>query len=109
MGSGAHVRLAAAGALADLADPVLAVAGGVAANEAIRAVLREAARRAGVRLVSPPHALCTDNGAMIAYAGLERFEAGLLGEGLQAPVRPRWPLDGEAAPQLGSGKRGPKA
>lgn len=93
----------------DLADPVLAVAGGVAANEAIRAVLREAARRAGVRLVSPPHALCTDNGAMIAYAGLERFEAGLLGEGLQAPVRPRWPLDGEAAPQLGSGKRGPKA
>ncbi|UHD47722.1 tRNA (adenosine(37)-N6)-threonylcarbamoyltransferase complex transferase subunit TsaD [Aureimonas altamirensis] len=90
-----------------LADPVLAVAGGVAANGAIRAVLDAAARRHGVRLVAPPLALCTDNAAMIAYAGLERIEAGLSGD--TGAIRPRWPLDMDAAPVLGFGKRGAKA
>ena len=92
----------------DLADPVLAVAGGVAANGAIRAALAELAVRHGVRLVSPPTALCTDNAAMIAYAGLERLDAGLV-DPLTVPVRPRWPLDGDAAPLVGFGKRGAKA
>jgi N6-L-threonylcarbamoyladenine synthase len=91
-----------------LADPVLAVAGGVAANGAIRAALSRAGAKAGVRLVAPPLVLCTDNGAMIAHAGLERFEAGLL-DPYEAPVRPRWPLDEAAAPLVGFGRRGAKA
>jgi N6-L-threonylcarbamoyladenine synthase len=91
-----------------LADPVLAVAGGVAANGAIRAGLREVAAAEGARLVAPPLALCSDNAAMIAHAGLERFEAGLI-DGLDAPVRPRWPLDESAAPLVGFGRRGAKA
>ncbi|HEX2020034.1 MAG TPA: tRNA (adenosine(37)-N6)-threonylcarbamoyltransferase complex transferase subunit TsaD [Aurantimonas sp.] len=95
-------------AFPDLADPVLAVAGGVAANRTIRAALEAEAAKAGVRLVAPPAALCTDNGAMIAHAGLERFEAGLL-DGLEAPVRSRWPLDAGALPLVGSGRRGAKA
>ena len=87
---------------------VLAVAGGVAANATIRAALDAVAGEAGVRFVAPPLALCTDNAAMIAWAGLERMEAGLP---IDAPVvaRPRWPLDETAAPMLGSGKRGAKA
>lgn len=119
----ASFQLAAAESLADrvrralarfrqefpgLADPVLAVAGGVAANGAIRAALQAAGRDAGVRLLAPPAALCTDNAAMIAYAGLERFESGAA-DPLDAPVRPRWPLDGISAPMIGSGRRGAKA
>jgi len=92
----------------ELAEPVLAVAGGVAANRAIRRGLEDVCARAGVRLVTPPLSLCTDNGAMIAYAGLERLEAGLA-DGLDAAVRPRWPLDERAAPVIGSGRRGAKA
>ena len=92
----------------DLVDPALAVAGGVAANGEVRAALEEAAARHGVRVVSPPLKLCTDNAAMIAYAGLERLEAGLA-DPLSAPVRPRWPLDETAAPLVGFGKRGAKA
>ncbi|KAB0681436.1 tRNA (adenosine(37)-N6)-threonylcarbamoyltransferase complex transferase subunit TsaD [Aureimonas leprariae] len=91
-----------------LVDPVLAVAGGVAANGAIRGKLKAECDRAGVRLVAPPLALCSDNAAMIAHAGLERFEAGLV-DGLDAPVRPRWPLDETAAPLVGFGRRGAKA
>lgn len=91
-----------------LANPVLAVAGGVAANRTIRAALEAEAAKAGVRLVAPPLALCTDNAAMIAYAGLERFEAGLL-DGLDAPVRSRWPLDEKSQPMVGFGRRGAKA
>ncbi|MFD2236485.1 tRNA (adenosine(37)-N6)-threonylcarbamoyltransferase complex transferase subunit TsaD [Aureimonas populi] len=92
----------------DLSEPVLAVAGGVAANRAIRARLEEAAAAHGVRLVAPPAALCTDNAAMIAFAGLERLEAGRT-DPLAAPVRPRWPLDEAATPLVGFGKRGAKA
>ncbi|MBB3948904.1 tRNA (adenosine(37)-N6)-threonylcarbamoyltransferase complex transferase subunit TsaD [Aureimonas jatrophae] len=92
----------------DASDLVLAVAGGVAANGAIRNALERLCARHGVRLVAPPLSLCTDNGAMIAYAGLERLEMGR-SDPLDAPVRPRWPLDEAAAPIIGSGRRGAKA
>ncbi len=91
----------------DLAQPVLAVAGGVAANNALRAALESSAAREGAAIVAPPLSLCTDNGAMIAWAALERLASGLIDEN-SAP-RPRWPLDEQAAPILGSGKRGAKA
>ncbi|KAA0969838.1 tRNA (adenosine(37)-N6)-threonylcarbamoyltransferase complex transferase subunit TsaD [Aureimonas fodinaquatilis] len=92
----------------ELADKVLAVAGGVAANAAIRDALSHAGAKYGVRLLAPPHALCTDNAAMIAYAGLERLEAGAYCQ-TSASVRPRWPLDENAIPLVGYGKRGAKA
>jgi len=91
--------------------PTLVVAGGVAANQAIGAALRDAATAAGARLVVPPMALCTDNGAMIAWAGLERLTAGMV-DGLgdrDVAARARWPLDATAAPKLGSGRLGTKA
>jgi N6-L-threonylcarbamoyladenine synthase len=70
----------------------LVVAGGVAANATIRAALGEVARARGYTLHIPPPALCTDNGAMIALAGIERLAAGLT-DGLDAPARARWPLE----------------
>ena len=73
----------------------LVAAGGVAANTALRCRLAELAERAGLDFVAPPPALCTDNGAMVAWAGLERLRLGL-SDGLDAPVHPRWPLDGGA-------------
>ncbi|MEL6219991.1 MAG: tRNA (adenosine(37)-N6)-threonylcarbamoyltransferase complex transferase subunit TsaD [Pseudomonadota bacterium] len=88
-------------------DPVLAVAGGVAANRCLRAGLEIAADAAGFRAVAPPLALCTDNGAMIAWAGIEHLVAGAPLQPVQA--RPRWPLDTAAAPMLGSGRKGAKA
>ena len=91
-----------------LADPALGVAGGVGANQAIRTALMAECAAAGARLVAPPLKLCSDNGAMIAYAGLERIEAGL-SDPLDAPVRSRWPLDARSAPLLGHGRRGAKA
>ena len=69
----------------------LVVAGGVAANAALRARLTEVAARAGTTLVAPPPKLCTDNAAMIAWAGLERLRLGLASS-LDTPARPRWPL-----------------
>jgi N6-L-threonylcarbamoyladenine synthase len=76
----------------------LVAAGGVAANLRLRVRLAALAASAGLEFVAPPVALCTDNGAMIAWAGLERLRLGLT-DGLDAPVRPRWPLD-EAAGAL---------
>lgn len=70
----------------------LVVAGGVAANGAIRAALHQLSTETGIRLVTPPPALCTDNGAMIAWAGLERLRLGVTDD-LTAPARARWPLD----------------
>jgi N6-L-threonylcarbamoyladenine synthase len=70
----------------------LVCAGGVAANQAIRKVLHRAAFEIGVSLVAPPPALCTDNGAMIAWAGAERLAAGLA-DPLSTAPRPRWPLE----------------
>ncbi|MDX1779837.1 MAG: tRNA (adenosine(37)-N6)-threonylcarbamoyltransferase complex transferase subunit TsaD [Thalassovita sp.] len=90
------------------AQPVLAVAGGVAANKSIRAGLETVSAEAGVTFTAPPLALCTDNAAMIAYAGLERFRLGHTDD-MTLVARPRWPLDKQAKALLGSGKKGAKA
>ncbi|MCJ8140789.1 tRNA (adenosine(37)-N6)-threonylcarbamoyltransferase complex transferase subunit TsaD [Falsirhodobacter halotolerans] len=95
--------------LADAPDtPVLAIAGGVAANTRIRARLLDVAARAGVACVLPPLALCTDNAAMIAWAGIERFRSGGR-DGMDLAARPRWPLDTTATPLVGAGRKGAKA
>jgi N6-L-threonylcarbamoyladenine synthase len=73
------------------------VAGGVAANRALRAALAETAEANGFTMTAPPGWLCTDNAAMIAWAGIERLGAGLA-DPLDAPARARWPLDANAAP-----------
>jgi len=70
----------------------LVCAGGVAANQAIRKVLHRVAFEIGTELVAPPPALCTDNGAMIAWAGAERLALGLT-DGLDFAPRARWPLE----------------
>ena len=70
----------------------LVCAGGVAANQAIRKVLHRVAFEIGTELVAPPPALCTDNGAMIAWAGAERLALGLT-DPLDVAARARWPLD----------------
>jgi N6-L-threonylcarbamoyladenine synthase len=80
----------------------LVVAGGVAANNAVRGALSELAAVSGLRFVAPPLWLCTDNGAMIAWAGAERFAAGLT-DPLDVPARPRWPLDPDAEKVRGAG------
>ena len=80
----------------------LVVAGGVAANTALRRRLGELAARHRLDFIAPPTALCTDNGAMIAWAGLERLRLGLTDTLAFAP-RPRWPLDPDAAPAIGAG------
>ncbi len=90
---------------AQVSAPGFAVAGGVAANAVLRAGLEEAAQEAGFAFVAPPLSLCTDNGAMIAWAGLERFEAGLSGD--MVP-KPRFPLAGNPMTGIWSGKRGAK-
>ncbi|KFE35191.1 tRNA (adenosine(37)-N6)-threonylcarbamoyltransferase complex transferase subunit TsaD [Thioclava atlantica] len=90
------------------AHPAFAVAGGVAANSAIRAGLETVSREMGVEFRAPPLRLCTDNAAMIAWAGIERFRLGAR-DGMNLMARPRWPLDQSAAPLLGSGKKGAKA
>ncbi|CCE07180.1 putative O-sialoglycoprotein endopeptidase, with actin-like ATPase domain (ygjD,gcp) [Bradyrhizobium sp. STM 3843] len=70
----------------------LVAAGGVAANQAIRAALDNVAIAAGTKLVMPPPALCTDNGAMIAWAGAERLALGMV-DGMESAPRARWLLD----------------
>ena len=85
-----------ANALAASSMPTLVVAGGVAANAYLRRRLEELAAARGVRLVAPPVALCTDNGAMIAWAGVERLRLGKV-DALDFRPRPRWPLDPDAA------------
>jgi N6-L-threonylcarbamoyladenine synthase len=82
--------------------PALVVAGGVAANSKIRSALAGLAGRNGRRFSVPPAWLCTDNAAMIAWAGAERFAAGLT-DALDAPARARWPLDPEADKVRGAG------
>jgi N6-L-threonylcarbamoyladenine synthase len=73
----------------------LVAAGGVASNFLLRRHLAGLAAAAGLRFIAPPPAFCTDNAAMIAWAGLERFRLGLV-DGLDAPPRPRWPLNDPA-------------
>ncbi|WP_428969297.1 tRNA (adenosine(37)-N6)-threonylcarbamoyltransferase complex transferase subunit TsaD [Sphingomonas sp. Xoc002] len=90
-------------ALADV-PPVtaLVVAGGVAANGVIRGALEALAAEHGLRFVAPPLWLCTDNAAMIAWAGVERFREGLT-DPLDTPARARWPLDPAAEAVRGAG------
>ncbi|WP_187334758.1 tRNA (adenosine(37)-N6)-threonylcarbamoyltransferase complex transferase subunit TsaD [Novosphingopyxis iocasae] len=82
--------------------PALVVAGGVAANGAVRAMLEEVAAARDMRFVAPPLWLCTDNAAMIGWAGAERFALGMT-DPLDIAARPRWPLDETAAPARGAG------
>jgi len=90
------------------ARPVLAVAGGVAANRLIRQKLETVSAQNGVTFIAPPLALCTDNAAMIAYAGIEIFQSGFRDD-MTLAARPRWPLDRISPALLGSGKKGAKA
>ncbi len=86
----------------------ICVAGGVAANMAIRDALKHVAQEFDATFIAPPLALCTDNAAMIAYAALEQM--GTRGpDGMGLSARPRWPLDQTAPAMLGSGKKGAKA
>jgi N6-L-threonylcarbamoyladenine synthase len=77
------------------APTALVVAGGVASNLAIRSALEKVAEQAGTQLAAPPAELCTDNGAIIAWAGAERLALGLTDD-LTASPRARWPLDERA-------------
>ncbi len=92
----------------DPAQPSFAVAGGVAANTEIRARLQALCTAKGVTYSAPPLALCTDNAAMIAYAGGLRMAAGQTDD-MTLSARPRWPLDDRTPAMLGSGKKGAKA
>jgi N6-L-threonylcarbamoyladenine synthase len=83
-----------------------AVAGGVAANAILRNKLVAVA--GPLPFIAPPLALCTDNAAMIAFAGIERMRLGLIDD-MSLSARPRWPLDTAAPALIGSGKRGAKA
>lgn len=93
-----------------LAQAAFVVAGGVAANKMLGARLAACARAEGFAFAVPPLPLCTDNAAMIAWAGVERLRVGLIDD-LGAPVRPRWPLDGMRAGEgpMKPGSKGPRA
>lgn len=80
----------------------LVVAGGVAANASVRAALEKLAREHKLGFVAPPLWLCTDNAAMIGWAGAERFALGLT-DPLDVMARPRWPLDPDADKVRGAG------
>ena len=121
----AAVQVAIARQLSDRTDKAMAayahehhgaplrfvVAGGVAANKAVRAKLQDTATARGFSFDAPPLAYCTDNAAMIALAGAERLALGM-SDRLDAPARPRWPLDEAAAlanPTHVPGRKGAKA
>ncbi|MEL6503292.1 MAG: tRNA (adenosine(37)-N6)-threonylcarbamoyltransferase complex transferase subunit TsaD [Pseudomonadota bacterium] len=87
-------------------SPTLVVAGGVAANKNLRARLEAVAHDHKARWIAPPLNLCTDNGAMIAWAGAERMAAGLRAE-TETGIRPRWPLDPNAGAPRNTGNHGP--
>ena len=88
-------------------SPAFVVAGGVAANSAIKSRLEELSLAQGFKFIAPPVWLCTDNAAMIAWAGIERFHLGLT-DPLDFPARARWPLDETSGSVVGSGRRGAK-
>lgn len=95
-------------AFPDIKAPVLVVAGGVAANTAIRDSLQGLCAAHDFRFVAPPLELCTDNAAMIAWAGAEHLACGRQ-DGLDLAPRARWPLDEKTAPRIGAGRKGAKA
>ncbi|MBM1815655.1 tRNA (adenosine(37)-N6)-threonylcarbamoyltransferase complex transferase subunit TsaD [Pseudosulfitobacter pseudonitzschiae] len=86
----------------------LCVAGGVAANQTIRAALETVSDTLDIPFVAPPLALCTDNAAMIAYAAIEQMQ-NRAPDGMDLSARPRMPLDTTSQSMLGSGKKGAKA
>lgn len=86
----------------------LAVAGGVAANQALRTALMDVCAEFECSFSAPPLTLCTDNAAMIAYAGIEKFSLGQTDD-MTLSARPRWPLDQTSPAMIGSGKKGAKA
>ncbi|AQR63290.1 tRNA (adenosine(37)-N6)-threonylcarbamoyltransferase complex transferase subunit TsaD [Brevundimonas sp. LM2] len=93
------------------AHRLFVVAGGVAANKTVRRVLEATADKRGFAFLAPPMAYCTDNAAMIALAGAERLQRGLVSD-IDAPARPRWPLDEARAladPVHPTGRKGAKA
>ncbi|MCX8503926.1 MAG: tRNA (adenosine(37)-N6)-threonylcarbamoyltransferase complex transferase subunit TsaD [Beijerinckiaceae bacterium] len=95
-----RTKMALKVARADFAEPTaIVVAGGVAANLAMRRALQRVASENGLPLVAPPIELCTDNGAMIAWAGIERLRLGLI-DGLDFAPRARWALEAKASPHV---------
>ena len=89
----------------EIERPALVIAGGVAANMALRAALAETAEEEGFSLHAPPLSMCTDNAAMVAHVGLLRLERGER-DPLDTPARARWPLDPEAEPAIFAGVKG---
>lgn len=82
--------------------PALVVSGGVAANSAIRAGLKLLTKDHNMDFIAPPASLCSDNGAMVAWAGIERLQKGMTNT-LDFAAKPRWPLDPDAEPKHGAG------
>ncbi|MGH1376103.1 MAG: tRNA (adenosine(37)-N6)-threonylcarbamoyltransferase complex transferase subunit TsaD [Alphaproteobacteria bacterium] len=82
--------------------PTLVICGGVSANLTVRTELDKLAQEYGMKTSAPPLSLCGDNGAMIAWAGIERLKRGQ-NDPLDFKARPRWPLDPNAAPRHGAG------
>ena len=89
-------------AFPDVRHPTLVVAGGVAANRTLKSAFEAVATRHGFGLVAPPAHLCTDNAAMVAWAGAERLACGLV-DPLDVEAKARWPLDPDARRLTGSG------
>ena len=92
----------------NIEKPAFVAAGGVAANTHIRRVLEALSAEHGFAFNAPPPKLCTDNGAMIAWVGVEKLQVGEAGNS-DFIARPRWPLDSAAEAKLGFGKKGAKA
>ena len=86
----------------DIANPTLVVAGGVAANLHLRKCLKDLTTTVGMRFSAPPVKLCSDNGAMIAWAGIEHLKQGITHD-LDTEAKPRWPLDPDAPIAAGAG------